>query len=104
MESKIIKLKPGYILRELGGEFCLFYEVDSDEGSLLGLPSINETGVFLWTRLEQGACKEELVKAVMIECDLDEDDAEYEVNEVLAKLIHGKIIELNVEPNRKKTR
>lgn len=95
MDSKIIKLKPGFILRELGGEFCIFYERDSNEGSLLGLPSVNETAAFLWHRLEVGALKEELVKAVMVECDLDEDDALYEVHEVLAKLIHGEIIEIN---------
>ncbi len=93
MESKILRLKPGYILRELGGEFCIFNELDSNAGSLLGLPSVNETCAFLWNRLEIGAVKEELVKAVMIECDLEEDDALYEVHEVLAKLIHGRIIE-----------
>ena len=93
MESKILKLKPGFILRELGGEFCIFNESESDEGSLLGLPSVNETCAFLWNRLEVGADKNELIKAVMIECDYDEDDAEYEVNEALAKLIHGGIID-----------
>lgn len=94
MNIKSVKLKEGYILRELGGEFCIFYEKDSENGSLTGLPSVNEACIFLWTRLEKGANTEELILAVAEELGVDRDEAEYEVGEFLAKLIHGNVIEI----------
>ena len=51
MNIRYVKLKEGFILRELGGEFCIFHAEDSDNGSLLGLPSVNEACVFLWSQL-----------------------------------------------------
>jgi len=95
MDIKSVKIKEGYILRELGGEFCIFYEEDSENGSLIGLPSVNETCIFLWDRLEKGADTQELINAVAKKYGVDEDDAEYEVGEFLAKLIHGNVVELN---------
>lgn len=94
MDIKSVKIKEGYILRELGGEFCIFYEEDSENGSLLGLPSVNETCIFLWERLENGADTQELIDAVAKKYGVDEEDAEYEVGEFLAKLIHGNVVEL----------
>ncbi len=92
MNIKSVKIKEGYILRELGGEFCVFYENDSENGSLLGLPSVNETCVFLWDHLERGADAQKLVEAVANKYDIDFEDAEYEVGEFLAKLIHGDVV------------
>ena len=54
MKIKNVKLKPGFVLKELGGEFCIFDESDSQNGSLDGLPSVNETCIFLWNNLERG--------------------------------------------------
>lgn len=93
MKIKSVKIKEGYILRELGGEFCIFDEKDSENGSLLGLPSINETCIFLWSLLERGADTQELIQAVAKKYDIEWEDAEYEVSEFLAKLIHGNVIE-----------
>lgn len=95
MDIKSVKIKEGYILRELGGEFCIFHENDSENGSLDGLPSVNETCLFLWDRLERGADTNEMIRAVAQKFSIDEDDAEYEVGEFLAKLIHGNVVELN---------
>ncbi|MBA4701568.1 PqqD family protein [Faecalicatena contorta] len=94
MNIKSAKLKEGYILRELGGEFCIFYEKDSDNGSLTGLPSVNEACIFLWSRLEKGADTEELISTVTDKFEVSREDAEYEVGEFLAKLIHGNVVEI----------
>lgn len=95
MNIKNLKLKEGYILRELGGEFCIFNELDSENGSLLGLPSVNEVCVFLWGRLEDGADANAMVKAAAFKYGIEEDEAEYEVEEFLAKLIHGGVVTLD---------
>ena len=93
MLIRTIKIKDGFILRELGGEFCLAYESDTNNGALNGLPSLNETGIFLWDRLEKGCTPEELITALISKKQLDKEDAEADVGEFLAKLINGKVVD-----------
>lgn len=93
MLIRTIKIKDGFILRELGGEFCLAYESDTNNGALNGLPSLNETGIFLWNRLEKGCTPEELITALISKNHLDREDAEADVGEFLAKLINGKVVD-----------
>ena len=88
-----VKIKSGYILRELGGEFCLAFEGDTNNGAVDGLPSINETGIYLWHRLENGATPEELITYLIKKDTIDYEDAEADVGEFLAKLINAKIID-----------
>ncbi len=95
MKIKSVKLKPGFILKELGGEFCIFDERDSQNGSLNGLPSVNETCIFLWNSLERGTEVTELIKLLSEEKNIDEEDAQLELEEFLAKLIHGKVVDID---------
>jgi len=88
-----VKIKSGYILRELGGEFCLAFEGDTNNGAVDGLPSINETGIYLWHRLENGSTPDELITYLIEKDGLDYEDAEADVGEFLAKLINGKIVD-----------
>ncbi len=94
MDIKKVKLKSGYILKELGGEFCIFDEMDSQRGSLDGLPSVNETCIFLWNSLERGTPPSDMVKLLEEKNGLDEDEAWLEVEEFLAKLINGNVVEV----------
>lgn len=93
MKIHNIKIKEGFILRELGGEFCLAFEGDTNNGALDGLPSINETGIFLWTKLENGLDYDDLIQALMEKNYIDSEEAEADVIEFLAKLINGKIVD-----------
>lgn len=95
MKFKSVKLKQGFMLKEFGGEFCIFDERDSQNGSLNGLPSVNETCIFLWNSLERGSNVTELVRLLSEEKDLDEEDAQLELEEFLAKLIHGNVVEID---------
>lgn len=98
MNIKDIRIKDGYILRELGGEFCLAFVGDTNNGALNGLPSINETGVFLWSKLERGYSYQGLIKLLMERDSLDYEEAEADVIEFLAKLINGNIIDYESSP------
>ena len=88
-----VKIKSGYMIRELGGEFCIALEGDTNNGAINGLPSINETGIYLWHKLENGATPDELITALMTKDAIEYEDAEADVGEFLAKLINGKIID-----------
>ena len=93
MNINNVKIKSGYIIRELGGEFCIALEGDTNNGAINGLPSINETGIYLWHKLENGATPNELITDLMKKDSIDHDDAEADVGEFLAKLINGKIVD-----------
>lgn len=92
MDIKSVKIREGYVLKELGGEFCIFDEQDSQNGSLDGLPSVNETCIFLWNNLERGISMAELITLLAEKKAIDEENAELEIEEFLAKLIHGNVI------------
>ncbi len=68
-----MKLKQGFIMREIAGEIIVV-----PSGSELNLDmmiTLNDTGRFLWQRLEAGADMDELVQAMLGEYDVDEQTA-----------------------------
>lgn len=68
-----MKLKEGFILREVAGEIIV---LPSGENLDLNMMiTLNETGKFLWQRLEAGAEMDELVQAMLAEYDVDEAKA-----------------------------
>ena len=93
MQLSRIRLKDGYVLREMAGEFHIFSEEDKMNGSLVTMPSLNETGIFLWVKLESGMEGEKLIHALMEKSQSDYEDAESDVEEFLAKLIHSGVVE-----------
>jgi hypothetical protein len=92
MTIKQIKIKDGYILREFGGEFNIFNDKDED-GAVVTMNSVNELGCFLWSKLEKQSTYDELVQAVMVRNDMEEDESQMEVEELLAKLINAGVVE-----------
>ena len=54
--------------------------------------SLNETGAVLWKTLEKGATKEQLVKALLAEYDVDEATAEKDVSAFIEKLQEAKLV------------
>ena len=95
MKIKTITLKKGFSVKELGGEFCIVKDGDSNNGAVNGLPSINETGIFLWDRLMRGVTTPEaLTEAVAVKNNLDREEAEADVGEFLAKLINGNLVDV----------
>ena len=68
-----MKLKEGFLLREVAGEIVV---IPSGDGLDLNMMiTLNETGKFLWERLEQGADEQALVDALLKEYDVDEATA-----------------------------
>jgi hypothetical protein len=95
MNIKTITIKPGYSLKEIGGEFCIVFDAENDSGAVAGLPSLNESGIFLWDRLMKNFLPNQLVTALMERNHLEYEDALEDVGEFLAKLINGNIAEVS---------
>ena len=79
-----MKLKQGFIMREIAGETILV--PSGDELKLNMMITLNDTGKFLWQRLEAGADMDELVQAMLEEYDVDEETARAGVEGFVAKL------------------
>lgn len=69
-----MKLKSGFSLREIAGEFMAvpFDERYDDVGALI---SLNETGAFLWKKLEQDCTPQELAACLVSEYGISEEEA-----------------------------
>lgn len=79
-----MKLKPGFVMRTVAGQVVVL--PSGDELNLNMMITLNNTGKFLWERLETGAEVEELVSALLAEYDVDEATARAGVERFVAKL------------------
>ena len=79
-----MKLKDGFILREVAGQIVVL--PTGEELDLNMMITLNETGAFLWKRLEKECDEASLVAALLGEYDGDEATAKSAVAGFLAKL------------------
>lgn len=79
-----MKLKDGFILREVAGQTVVLPAGgDLDLNMLI---TLNDTGKFLWTHLEKETSEEELVAAILKEYDVDGQTAQNAVENFIATL------------------
>jgi hypothetical protein len=79
-----MKLKEGFLLREIAGQTVVL--PSGDVLDLNMMITLNETGRFLWERLEKGSNEQELVDAILEEYEIDEAGAKKHVAEFVKKL------------------
>ena len=83
-----MKLKDGFVLRTIAGETVVV--PSGDELDLSFMITLNETGAFLWKRLEEETTQEQLVQAVLAEYDITAEDADRYISKFVEKLeAHG---------------
>ncbi len=79
-----MKIKEGFVLREVAGDIVVIPSGDTLDLNMM--ITLNETGRFLWTRLEKGAEKEDLVQALTQEYEVSREDAMAHIDLFVAKL------------------
>lgn len=79
-----MKLKDGFILREVAGENVVIPTGDALDLNMM--ITLNETGCTLWKRLEQEAELADLTAALLAEYDVDEATAAAAAEQFVAKL------------------
>ena len=86
-----MKIKDGFILRQLAGQNVV---IPSGEGMDLNLMiTLNETGRFLWEHLQNGTNEAELVVALLSEYNVDEATATNHVNAFVQKMRENGFLE-----------
>jgi len=79
-----MKLKDGFILREVAGEHVVIPTGDTLDLNMM--ITLNETGCTLWKRLEQEAELADLTAALLAEYEVDEATAATAAEQFVTKL------------------
>lgn len=87
-----MKIKEGYLLRTVAGSNIV---VPIGEGAIdfSGVITLNEVGAFLWRALEDGASKEELVKKLTAEYEVDDATASADIDAFIARLREASLLD-----------
>lgn len=79
-----MKLKDGFVLRQVAGEYVAI--PSGSEVNLDKMITLNETGAFLWEKLDSETTAQALVEALLAEYEVDEQTALSCVTNFVAKL------------------
>ena len=79
-----MKIKDGFILRSVAGQTVVL--PTTEDLDLNMMITLNETGAFLWERLQAETGENALVAALLSEYDVDEETAKKAVSGFVAKL------------------
>lgn len=79
-----MKLKEGFLLREIAGDTVVIPTGDAVDLNMM--ITLNDTGSFLWQKLEEETDEAGLVKALLAEYDVDELTVQTHVAAFVRKL------------------
>ena len=80
-----MKIKDGFMLRKVGGQNVVV-AVGKASRDFNGIIRLNDTGVFLWQKLQQETSEEQLLAALTAEYDIGEEQANSDIAEFVAAL------------------
>lgn len=87
-----MKIRDGFILREVAGTFVIITAGNADL-DFKGVITVNEVGALIWKGVEAGKTKDEIVDKILSEYDVQRDTASADCDEFLQQLISKNIIE-----------
>ena len=93
-EKKKYRIKPGYILREIAGEYAIVpagAESDSPLENTVMAP--NGSAVFIWKSFEQPSTLEDVVIQGLLEYDVTEDIIRKSIEHFVKEMLEYKILE-----------
>ena len=86
-----MKIKDGFILREVAGNYIVVAVGDAVK-NFNGVINLNETGAFLWRMLEKGSDADSLKQALLGEYDVEESIANQDVDAFITKLTEAGLV------------
>ena len=87
-----MKIKEGFMLKQVCDEFMVV-PVGTASIDFKSVIRLNETGAFLWTLLEKGAEKEDMLKDILDEYDVSAEIASSDIDRFILKLTDAGIVE-----------
>lgn len=80
-----MKIKEGFILRNVAGNNVVV-PIGHNSVDFNGMISLNDTGAFLFEKMLQDISREDLIKAVVEEYEIDEELAKTDVDNFIEKV------------------
>ena len=87
-----MKAKPGYILRNVVDEYILM-PTGENIGLFNGTVLLNEVSALVWEKLQNPVSREDLLKAILDEFEVDRATASADLDELLKTLRSYGVIE-----------
>ena len=87
-----MKISDKCVLRQFAGAWIVL-PVAEKTVDFNGMLTLNESGVLLWRKLEDGCTKAELIEALLSEYEVTRDEAEADVYSFISKLENAGCIE-----------
>ncbi|MBQ8614651.1 MAG: PqqD family protein [Ruminiclostridium sp.] len=86
-----MKIKNGFLLRQVGSQ-NIVVAVGDESRDFNGIIRLNETGRFLWEKLQTETTESALTGAMLLEYDIDGATAETDVADFIATLREAKLL------------
>ena len=93
IKNAIMKIKDGYLLREVAGNIIVV-PVGEASMNFNGMINLNETGAFLWKLFEKGADAKTLLKSLLNEYDVSEEQAKMDITDIINKLYDAGVLDV----------
>lgn len=87
-----MKIKEGFVIREIAGQNVVI-AVGAASKVFNGIIKLNDTGKIIWTKLAEGATKEETVEAILSEYEIDRATVEADYDKFVNTLVGAGIVE-----------
>jgi len=87
-----MKIKDGFLLRQVGGNHVVV-PVGAQTVDFRCIITLNETGAFLWQRLQQPATQDGLVEALLEEYDVTAEKAAADVERFIDNLRQNNLLD-----------
>jgi len=87
-----MKIKKGFMLRKIG-EQNVVVAVGEASRSFNGIIRLNDSGRYLWEKLQGGISEQELLQAMLNDFDIDESTARSDIAAFVAKLKEAGLLE-----------
>ena len=87
-----MKIKNGFLLRKVG-EQNIVVAIGDESRDFNGIIRLNETGRFLWEKLQSETTEKNLVSAMLLEYDINEATAENDTADFIESLKEANLLE-----------
>lgn len=88
-----MRVKNGFVMRQLGEEYVVV-PVGAAVDQFQGMIRLNETGAFLWKRLQRNTSGADLLQALQAEYDVSEETAAGDLEKFMDILKEEGVLEL----------
>lgn len=93
-ENKKYRIKPGYILREIAGEYVIVPAGAESKSPLENtVMAPNGSAVFIWKSFEQPRTLEDVVVQGMLEYEVEEETIRRSIKRFIKEMLEYKILE-----------